>query len=203
MAFSTYAELQSLTANYLARDDLSNQIVDFIKLGEIRLRRDLRLRQMLTQTTLTVSSQTVALPSDFLELRELHLDTTPIGQLDFLAPTFFYRNGRPSESGQPVFFTMTGDNFVFGPSPDTSYNAELLYYAAPDFLTDSNTSNTFLVTAPDALLYASLGEAEPFLMNDQRLAVWATLYDRAKNNLTASDDAAEYSGNPMTMSVST
>ena len=70
--------------------------------------------------------------------------------------TFFYRNGRPSESGQPVFFTMTGDNFVFGPSPDTSYSAELLYYAAPDFLSDSNTSNTFLVTAPDALLYASL-----------------------------------------------
>ncbi len=201
MAFSNYSELQSLVANYLARDDLSSQITDFIKLGEIRLRRDLRLRQMLSTTDLTISSQTVSLPSDFLELRDLHLDTTPVLQLDYLSPSFFFRNGRTKERGQPVFFTMTGDTFVFGPIPDQTFTGKLLHYAAPDFLSDSNTSNTFLVTAPDALLYAALGEAEPFLMNDQRLAVWASLYDRAKNNLTASDDAAEYSGNPMTMSV--
>ena len=201
MAFSTYAELQTLVGNYLARDDLSTQIVDFIKLGEVRMRRDLRLRQMLTSTDLTVSTTDVAIPSDFLELRELHIDSNPITQLDYLPPTTFFRTARTTENGKPVFYTMDGTNFKFGPQPDTTYTGKLLYYAAPDFLSDSNNSNTFLTVAPDCLLYAALGESEPFLMNDQRLAVWANLYQRAITQLTSADDRGEFSGNPMSMSV--
>lgn len=201
MAFSTYSELQSLVANYLGRDDLTSQITDFIKLAELRMRRDLRLRQMLTNVDLTVNAASIALPSDFAELRELHLDTVPITQLDFLPPTTFFRTARTTETGKPVFFTIDGANLVFGPQPDSSYTGKLLYYANPDFLSDSNTSNTFLTVAPDCLLYAALGESEPFLMNDQRLQIWANLYDRARIQLTAADDRAEFSGNPMAMSV--
>lgn len=201
MAIATYSDLQSLVANYLARDDLSTQIVDFIKLAEIRIRRDLRLREMLTSADLTINSANVAIPSDFLELRELHIQSTPITQLDYLPPTTFFRTARTTETGKPVFYTMDGSNFVFGPSPDSSYTGKILYYATPDFLSDTNTSNTFLSVAPDCLLYAALGESEPFLMNDQRLAVWASLYDRARIQLTTSDDRAEFSGNPMAMSV--
>ncbi|BCV04327.1 MAG: hypothetical protein CM15mV83_590 [uncultured marine virus] len=65
MAIATYSDLQSLVANYLARDDLSTQIVDFIKLAEVRIRRDLRLRQMLTSTDLTINATDVSIPSDF------------------------------------------------------------------------------------------------------------------------------------------
>ncbi len=201
MAFGTYSELQSLVANYLARDDLTSQIADFIKLGEVRMRRDLRLRQMLTTADLTINSSSVSLPSDFLELRELHIESTPVSQLDYLPPTTFFRTARTTETGKPVFYTMDGDAFRFGPSPDTTYTGKLLYYASPTFLSDSNTSNEFLVNAPDCLLYAALSESEPFLMNDQRLTVWASLYDRARTQLTASDDRAEFSGNPMAMSV--
>lgn len=201
MAIATYSDLQSLVANYLARDDLSTQIVDFIKLAEVRIRRDLRVREMLSSSDLTINASSVAIPSDFLELRELHIDSTPITQLDYLPPTTFFRTARTTETGKPVFYTMDGSNFVFGPTPDTTYTGKLLYYAAPDFLSDSNTSNTFLTVAPDCLLYAALGESEPFLMNDQRLAVWASLYDRARIQLSTSDDRAEFSGNPMAMSV--
>jgi len=201
MAIATYSDLQSLVANYLARDDLSTQIVDFIKLAEIRIRRDLRLREMLTSADLTINAANVAIPSDFLELRELHIQSTPITQLDYLPPTTFFRTARTTETGKPVFYTMDGSNFVFGPTPDSSYTGKILYYATPDFLSDTNTSNTFLSVAPDCLLYAALGESEPFLMNDQRLAVWASLYDRARIQLTTSDDRAEFSGNPMAMSV--
>jgi len=201
MAFGTYAEIKSLVANYLGRDDLTSQIVDFVKLAEVRMRRDLRLREMLTSTDLTVSSTNVAIPSDFAELRELHIDSNPITQLDYLPPTMFFRTARTKEVGKPVFYTMDGDNFKFGPSPDTTYTAKLLYYANPEFLSDSNTSNVFLQVAPDCLLYGALAESEPFLMNDQRITVWASLYDRARQQLTIADDAGEFSGNPMAMSV--
>ena len=172
-----------------------------MKLAEVRMRRDLRLREMLTSTDLTVSSTNVAIPSDFAELRELHIDSNPITQLDYLPPTMFFRTARTKEVGKPVFYTMDGDNFKFGPSPDTTYTAKLLYYANPEFLSDSNTSNVFLQVAPDCLLYGALAESEPFLMNDQRITVWASLYDRARQQLTIADDAGEFSGNPMAMSV--
>ena len=129
MAFGTYAEIKSLVANYLGRDDLTSQIVDFVKLAEVRMRRDLRLREMLTSTDLTVSSTNVAIPSDFAELRELHIDSNPITQLDYLPPTMFFRTARTKEVGKPVFYTMDGDNFKFGPSPDTTYTC--LLYTSP------------------------------------------------------------------------
>jgi hypothetical protein len=76
----------------------------------------------------------------------------------------------------------------------------MLYYAKPTLLSDANTSNVFLANCPDALLYAALGEAEPYLMNDARLQVWASLYDRSIASISNSDQASEYSGQPMAMS---
>ena len=88
----------------------------------------------------------------------------------------------------------------YQPVPDSTYQLQMLYYAQPDFLSDTNASNTFLANFPDALLYAALGEAEPYLMNDARLQTWASLYDRAINSITISDQSSEYSGQPMSMS---
>ena len=84
MAFTTYTELKSVVADYLARTDLTTQIPDFITLAEVRLKRDLRIRQMLKVATsaMTVSDSTVALPSDFLAIREIHLDTNPAASLE-------------------------------------------------------------------------------------------------------------------------
>jgi hypothetical protein len=57
---------------------------------------------------------------------------------------------------------------------------------------DTTASNLFLAYYPDALLYATLAEAEPYLMNDQRIATWSALYDRAIANIKKSDLGATY-----------
>jgi hypothetical protein len=44
---TNYTDLKATVADYLARTDLTTQIPDFITLAENRLRRDLRLRQMI------------------------------------------------------------------------------------------------------------------------------------------------------------
>jgi hypothetical protein len=88
----------------------------------------------------------------------------------------------------------------FAPIPDSTYVLQMLYYAKPPVLSDTNASNVFLINTPDALLYGALGEAEPYLMNDARLQVWAALYDRAINSISVADQASEYSGQPMSMS---
>lgn len=203
MAFTSYSDLKTTIANYLARSDLTAVIPDFIQLAENRLRRELRIRQMLkvATTTTTANDSTVELPSDFLEMRDLHLNTDPIAVLKYDAPNVFYRNTFSTITGKPTNYTTLAQEFQLAPIPDTNYTMQMLYYAAPPYLSNSNPSNAFLANCPDLLLYASLAEAEPYLMNDARLETWAALYQRGKDALAISDDQGEYSGSPLTMTV--
>lgn len=203
MALATYSDLKTAVANYLARSDLTAVIPDFIRLAETRLRRELRIRQMLqVVTTSTVSGDsTVALPANFLQLRDIHIDTNPVSAVQYQSPSVFYRNSRTAQSGIPRQYTILGQEFQFAPIPDSAYTLQMLYYAAPDFLSDANASNVFMANCPDCLLYGSLAEAEPYLMNDARVQIWASLYDRAVNNVQVSDDQAEYSASPISISV--
>jgi len=205
MALTNYSDLKTTVANYLARSDLTSQIPDFIRLAEDRLRRELRIRQMLKVVTTATTSgdSTVSLPSDFLQLRDIHFDGSPVSPVTYQSPSAFFRNARTAESGIPVFYTILASEFQFAPIPDSNYTARMLYYAAPPYLSDSNSSNMFLANCVDALLYASIAEAEPYLMNDARLATWASLYDRAITAITTSDDQGEYSASPIAISVAT
>jgi hypothetical protein len=203
MAITTYQELQSTIANYLARSDLTAQIPDFIRLAETRLRRDLRIRQMMNAatTSTTGGDATVALPSDFLEVRDLVLLTNPVTPLNYISPSVFSRNARVTESGRPLDYTILATEFKFAPVPDSTYTIEILYYAAPTFLSSTNSSNVFLANVPDLLLYASLVEAEPYLFNDTRVQIWAGMYDRGLASTNTADESAQYSGVPLTMTL--
>ena len=203
MSLSTYSDLQTSIANYLARSDLTSQIPDFITFAENRLRRELRIRQMLKSvTTATVSGDnTVELPSDFLQVRDFVVMTNPIQPLSYSSPSALSNDPRASEVGVPLSYTILANEFQVSPSPDGVYTVRLLYFAAPAYLSSSNTTNVFLTKAPDALLYASLIEAEPYLMNDARINTWGTMYDRAIGSLTKSDEEGQYSGVPLAMKL--
>jgi hypothetical protein len=203
MSFATYSDLQTSIANYLARSDLTSIIPDFITLAENRLRRELRIRQMLKSvTTSTVSGDaTVELPSDFLEIRDFVVMTNPIQPLSYSSPSSLSNDPRTSEVGVPKSYTIFASEFQLAPAPDGIYTLKMLYFAAPPYLSSSNASNVFLNVAPDGLLYASLIEAEPYLMNDARINTWGTMYDRAIGSLTKSDEEGQYSGVPLAMKL--
>lgn len=199
MSFTSYADLQTTIAGYLARSDLTAQIPDFIRLAELRLRRDLRIRQMLKSvTTATVAGDnTVELPSDFLEVRDLVIVGNPVQPLSYLSPSAFSRDPSIGYTGKSKNYTILGNDFQLAPTPDAVYTVQLLYFAAPTFLSNTNTSNDFLANTPDALLYGALLEAEPYLMNDARLNTWGTMFDRALSSITRSDQQGQYSGVPL------
>ena len=203
MSFATYSDLKTSIAGYLARSDLTSQIPDFITFAENRLRRELRIRQMLKSvTTASVSGDaTVEIPSDFLEIRDFVVMTNPIQPLSYSSPSALSNDPRTSEVGVPKSYTILASEFQLTPAPDGVYTLKLLYFSAPAYLSDTNTSNVFLTTAPDALLYASLVEAEPYLMNDARINTWGSMYDRAISSLTKSDESTQYSGVPLAMKL--
>jgi hypothetical protein len=203
MSFATYSDLQTSIAGYLARSDLTSQIPDFITFAENRLRRELRVRQMLKSvTTSTVASDsTVEVPSDFLEIRDFVVMTNPIQPLSYSSPSALSNDPRTSQVGVPKSYTILASEFQLTPAPDGVYTLKMLYFAAPAYLSDTNTSNVFLTTAPDALLYAALVEAEPYLFNDSRINTWGSMYDRAVQSLTKSDESTQYSGVPLAMKL--
>ena len=203
MSFATYSDLQTSIAKYLARSDLTSQIPDFITFAENRLRRELRIRQMLKSvTTSTVSGDaTVELPSDFLEIRDFVVMTNPIQPLSYSSPSSLSNDPRTSEVGVPKSYTILASEFQVAPAPDGVYTLKLLYYAAPAYLSSNNTTNVFLTTAPDGLLYGALVEAEPYLMNDARINTWGSMYDRAISSLIKSDEEGQYSGVPLAMKL--
>ena len=203
MSYTNYSDLQASIAGYLGRSDLTTEIPDFIRFAELRLGRELRTRQMLNSATApTVANDArTALPTDFLEIRDLFVQGTPRRPLTYMSPSAFSRQARADIIGLPVFYTLLASEFQFAPVPDAIYTLEVLYYAKPTFLSTANVSNVFLANYPDALLYASLIEAEPYLINDARSQLWATLYDRAIKNISDADQGGEYSGIPLQMKI--
>jgi hypothetical protein len=203
MAYTNYTDLQASVASYLGRSDLSAVIPDFIRFAETRLARELRTRLMLKSATapMVAADARVALPTDFLEIRDLFTQGNPRMPVTYLSPSAFTRDARADQSGLPVFYTVLASEFQFAPAPDAAYTLEILYYAKPPVLSSSNASNVFLANYPDALLYGALLEAEPYLINDARSGTWATLYDRAIKNISDADQGGEYSGIPLQMKL--
>ena len=178
MALTNYTDLQTTIADYLARTDLTSVIPTFISLAETRLNRDVRLMEMLTQTTLTVTSASASLPADFLQLREIHFPGNPTITLHYQTPDLFYRDALQNDSGEPVYFSFIDNTIKFAPT-GTPTSVSVLYYAQPTALSGSNLTNTYTTVCMDALLYASLAEASLYLMDNEGAQRWAALYDRA------------------------
>lgn len=181
MALSNYTELQAAIASYLARDDLTSVIPDFVRLAEAKFNRVLLHPRMETRDTLTVNTlatdpEFLDLPTDFQTMRMVRLSgITGKPRLQFMSQTQMddYRYSTDNVTGQPVYFTIVGDQIELAPTPNEDHDVEILYRADIPALA-SNSTNWLLTLAPDLYLYGSLLEASPYIQNDERLGVWGS-----------------------------
>jgi hypothetical protein len=213
MAIGTYAELQTAVANWLDRDDLTDRIPEFIALAEARMNRALRIAIMLNvdQTTLggaatlVAGTRDYALPSGYLQMLDFHLRTSPIITLSYITPENMNRMWAGSQSGIPKSYTIFSDNSTgtpiksvrLGPAPASASDYSITFYKKIDALSDSNTTEAMLTNNPDVYLYGSLLEAEPFLMNDQRVQLWSAALREAINEIQLQDNRDRHSGSAM------
>jgi hypothetical protein len=187
MDLTSYNSLVSTVESYLARSDLTPVIPTFVMLAQKRMSRDLRTREMLKVATTTATDNTVELPNDFLEMREIHFQGNPPITLEYESPDKFFRDFLTTTSGLPYYYTILAYELQFAPAPDSQQTLQMLYYAEPTFISSTTASNLYLANYPDALLYATLAEAEAWLMNDDKIQKWASMYDRAIANIMNSD----------------
>ena len=79
MAITTYSELQTAIADFLARTDLTNDIKNFISLAEARMSRELSTRSQEKRVTASTvaDDEFISLPTDLREIRVIKLNSSP------------------------------------------------------------------------------------------------------------------------------
>jgi hypothetical protein len=199
MAISTYSELNTAVANWLDRDDLTDRIPEFIALCEARFNRLLRIRAMENkQTASTVAAQrNLALPTGFIQMRNLQINTSPIVPMQYVTPEIYDRLYGSTGSGTPQMYTIIADEIQLGPIPGSVQTIEMLFYKKFDALTSVAATNWMITNAPDIYLYGCLLEAEPFIMNDPRVQLWATAFKQAITDLQDQDNKDRHSGSAL------
>lgn len=167
---ATYDELRASIAAWLFRDDLDTQIPEFITFAEKRLSANVFPPERLVSTTLSASTASTALPSDFYGVRTLWIDGNPravlapleYGQLLEAYPT----------AGKPEKFTVVGGNLIVGPAPASTTTLNLTYWKSVTPLGPGTATNWLLTFRPDLYVAACLTEAFLFLKDEARAALW-------------------------------
>lgn len=209
MSISNYTELQAAAANWLARDDLTLRIPEFVTLCEAKLNRELFVRQMETRSTTTVDISStepefISLPSDFQAMRRIRLSSVA-GK-----PRLQYLSGAQADerrysagdvAAQPAHFTIMGDEMELIPTPDQDYTVEMVYRKYIPALA-SNATNWLLTLAPDVYLYGTLLESAPYIKEDERIQTWALGLSTALDSLNRLGQTSAYNSGPLSMTTS-
>ena len=202
MAITNYSELQTSLTKWLSRTGDTNLIAlypDFITLAEAKFNRGLRTRNMETSTSLTPTAGVCTLPTDYLELRRIYIDTdTPI-ELEYLTPENFYLK-YPIMTNDGVspsrYYTIEGASIILS-EETTSNDIKILYYQKIPALSVSNTTNWLLTAHPDLYLAESLAEAYDVIKNEALAQKWLNKAMIIGEQLFDSDRRGKYSGSVM------
>lgn len=179
MALSTYGELKTSVADWLARTDLTTQIVDFVALAEADIRRDVRTQAMEQLASSTLTGETLAFPTRFLEAKRLVVGGYT---QDYVTPDQ-YADITKAERTDEVY-TIIGENFYIndGASGDTY---TLIYWQSYAAFSSASDTNGLLTTHPEVYLYGALKHANIFLADDNAVAKYAAAYKAAVDRANA------------------
>lgn len=188
----TFTSLQDDLRAYLERGDTTDptvfeQLPKLINLAERRLGREVKILGTIAvvSSSMISSSSVYAKPDRWRETISINIGTgDPANRRVTLTPRSyeFVRavHPDPTVTGTPKYYAdYQYSHWLFGPTPNGAIPYEVIYHENPAYLEDAHQTNYWTDYTPDALLYASLLEATPFLKNDQRLQVWEGLYNRS------------------------
>jgi hypothetical protein len=180
MTFTDYASFRLAVHMLLDGDDISQSDLSVATLdliiasGEDRVYRNLRSSTMETALTGSASSNALALPSDFIELKNLRIAGyksavfAPYEALESLIQQ------STTTSARSAWYSFEGDYLVFYPKLPNGTAITGLYIKR--FAALSTALNALFTRHPDVFLYAALAESAPFLGEMERLPIWEQKY---------------------------
>jgi hypothetical protein len=182
MALSNYGELKTSLADWLARDDLTNQIPDFISLFEAHARRDYGGTVLASKSLLTTTANqpTLALgvtPRSITYLGHDDGEDMRQGGIEEI-------NRMGTLSAKPTLWAWeTGTQTVrLFPVPDAVYDLVFYYSSSLTGLTGDSSTNWLLTNYPDIYLYGALLQARQYLQ-DEALQVYEQKFQMLDESL--------------------
>ena len=201
MALVNYSDLKTSIADWLNRSDLTTTIPDFITLAEAGFNKEIRNRKMIKRATATIDSQYSAVPADWLQTVDFVIETNPVVTLEFITNEKLDKLRETyTSSGTPKFYTIVGQELEVLPVPDSAtLTGEITYYSKIPNLTDVNPTNWLMNSSPDIYLYGSLLQSAPYLVDDSRIPVWASMYQKLVKDLEIADQKARVGDSTLKM----
>lgn len=201
-AAMTYTSLLNDLRAYLERGatlatdpTVYEQLPNLVNLAERRLQRDIKVVGTISVVSSTMIDGTAvyAKPDRWRETVSMFAG---VGagfntRKELFTRSYEYcRNYWPNQTSkdEPRFYAdYDYQHWLIVPTPDDDYPYEILYNEQPVYLDDNTQTNWFTEYAPDALLYGSLLEAQPFLKNEEMISVWDQFYQRAIGAINGED----------------
>lgn len=190
----SYAGLQEAIADYLNRQDLLDTIPTFIRLAETDFNRRIRHPKMLKQVQAVVHNSYIPLPADLVQIFSLDIPGTSRPIAEFVSPDDFRQLAHHRDKRQTHWYTVVANQIQFLPEPGVEgLTVNLTYYAKIEQLSNINQNNWLLTDWPDAYLFGSLMQAQPYLQDDNRLATWGTVLGGLMEAIRIANDEARFS----------
>jgi hypothetical protein len=177
----TYDELVIAVSDYCENVFATVDMDTFIRQAEQRIfnvAQPANQRKNVTGS-LTVGNKYLNCPEDFFSVYSLAIFPAAGGAYEYLLDkdVNFIRDAypNPASTGKPKHYAIFGPlsanqdelTFIVGPTPDTTYNAELHYYAYPESIVDAANGRTWLGDNFDSvLLYGTMCEALTYMKGD-------------------------------------
>ncbi len=201
MALVNYSDLKTSIADWLNRSDLTATIPDFITLAESGFNKEIRNRKMIKRATATIDSQYSAVPADWLQTVDFVVEANPVVTLEFITNEKLDKLRETyTSSGTPKFYTIVGQELEVLPVPDSAtLTGEITYYSKIPNLTDVSPTNWLMNSSPDIYLYGSLLQSAPYLVDDSRIPVWASMYQKLVKDLEIADQKARVGDSTLKM----
>jgi hypothetical protein len=193
MTISTYTDLQTAVADWLARADLAARIPDFVALAEGHFNRELRTREMVAVSSSALSFGAVTLPVDFLEWISAQWQGARTHDLRYCEPDSEQWRFRYRPNGDPSMFSVFGSNLQIRPA--AAGTAVLTYYQQVPPLA-SNATNWLLTKSPDLYLYRALAEAYIYQKDDKRAEEFVQLAEIETKKAIGAADSNKLSFRP-------
>lgn len=159
-----YGELKTYLRSLINRTDITDALAgQFIKQAIDRIQRVCRPPFMERIQSYTADgTDTLVLPSDFIELANLYTSNGELEQIDMREFV-----GSSTWVGEPSQFVRVGANLRLKPTPEAGSGITLHYYGAEPELVNSTDENGWSTSAVDAIVYAAAELAGDFYEDDR------------------------------------
>lgn len=161
---TTFAELQTTLTQRLNRDDIADYTImtEVIAAAERRFQREVFIPERQVVTTLSASSASVALPTDFWGVVTVYADVSVDVPMTRVTADKLHEMFPSGVTGTPAFYALEGENMLLGPTPSSTTSIKLTYLQKFTPLSVSQTTNALLTDHPDLYIHACMAELHDF-----------------------------------------